>query len=221
MDGKRAVARRAAELVLAEGPEVLGVGSGTTVRLFVEELARLGYEGLTVSTSFDTNIVLKKHKFKVLDIQTVEQVDLSVDGADEVFSLKDGIYAIKGGGAAMLREKVLAAISRKRVYIVDESKVSDEPCARGTPIPLEVVPSALPAVEKGLNALGVRWKLREARGKLGPVVTDNGNLVVDLDCRSAVEKVEEVERLPGVAVSGLFGPGLIDVVLIGERGKLP
>ena len=221
MEGKRAVAKRAAELVLAEQPEVLGVGSGTTVRLFVEELARLGFRGLIVSTSYDTSLLLKKHGLKVLELYTVDEVVLSVDGADEVFVVEGLPYAIKGGGAAMLREKVLASISKKRVYIVDEGKVSVKPCDRGVPIPIEVVPSALPAVERGLKELGIRWSVREAKGKLGPVITDNGNFVLDLDCVDALQKMEEVERLPGVAVSGLFKPSLIDVVLVGEKGKLP
>jgi len=221
LSGKEAVAKRAAELVIERAPEVLGVGSGTTVRLFVKELKKLGFKGLVTSTSYDTTLLLKKLGFEVLDLMSLDEVDMSVDGADEVF-VADGLpYAIKGGGAAMLREKVLATISKERVYIIDESKLSLKPCDRGVPVPIEVVPSALPAVERGLRELGIEWELREAEGKLGPVVTDNGNLVLDLNCVSALPKIEDVERLPGVAVSGLFKPTLIDLVLIGEKGRIP
>jgi len=221
LSGKEAVARRAAELVASEAPEVLGVGSGTTVRLFIKYLKEFGFSGLTVPTSYDTALELKKHGLKVLDLMSVDEVELSVDGADEVFTMNGSLYAVKGGGAAMLREKVLAYISRKRIYIVDEGKVSGSPCSRGVPVPAEVVPSSLPAVARGLKLLGVGWKLREAKGKLGPVVTDNGNLVIDMDCKSSINVIEKVEALPGVAVTGLFGPDLIDKVVVGERGELP
>ncbi len=221
MGGKEAVARRAAELVANAEPEILGVGSGTTVRLFIKYLKELGFNGLTVPTSLDTSLMLKSYGFKVLELMSVDEVDLSVDGADEVFVVTGNVYAIKGGGGAMLREKVLASISKRRIYIVDEGKVSVKPCERGVPIPIEVVPPALPAVTKALEELEVPWRLREAGGKLGPVVTDNGNVVIDLSCPEALQSIEKIERIVGVAVSGLFGPELIDEVLVGEKGKLP
>ncbi len=213
MDYKREVAKLAAKRVVDLQPEVLGVGSGTTVRAFIEELSHLNFKPITVSTSIDTTLMLKRYGFKVLELESVDRVDVSVDGADEV---SEDLYLIKGGGAAMLREKVLASISDFRVYIVDPSKVVKRTCDRGVPIPIEVVPSALSAVIRGLDELNVPWKLRESKGKLGPVITDNGNLVIDLGCKEAVEKVDLVERLPGVTVSGLFPPKLVNEVLVGD-----
>ncbi len=216
-NGKEEVAKRAAEIVLKSGVSVLGVGSGTTVRIFIKYLSEMGFSGITVSTSLDTTLALKNYGFKVLDLASVEEVEMSVDGADEV---SEDMYLVKGGGAAMLREKVLATISKYRIYIVDESKVVKRTCDRGVPIPIEVVPAALSSVARALNEMGVHWKLREGKGKLGPIITDNGNVVIDLNCRDALPRIEEIERLPGVAVSGLFTPDLVDEVLVGKEGTM-
>ncbi len=216
-DEKLAVARRAAQAVIDSGIEVLGVGSGTTVEIFIEELSKMNFKGYTVPTSIDTIMTLKKHGFKVLDLLSVDEVEMSVDGADEV---SEDLTLIKGGGAAMLREKVLAHISKYRLYIVDSSKFVKKPCSRGVPIPIEVVPYALSAVTKSLTEMGIRWVMRKAKGKLGPIISDNGNIVIDLNCEDALDKIETVERLPGVAVSGLFPRDLVDEVLIGSEGRL-
>ncbi|UXD21566.1 ribose 5-phosphate isomerase [Ignicoccus pacificus DSM 13166] len=215
--GKREAAKMAVKRIQELQPEILGVGSGTTVRLFIEELSKIGFKGLTVSTSYDTSLLLASKGFKVIEIETVEKVDVSVDGADEVS--KD-LYLIKGGGAALLREKVLAELSRYRIYIVDESKVVEKPCGRKFPIPIEVVPAAYNSVIKKLNEMEIRWKLREAKGKLGPVITDNGNFILDLECEDAFSKIEEVKGLNGVASVGVFPPSLVDEVIIGGRKVL-
>jgi ribose 5-phosphate isomerase A len=211
--GKAEVARLAAQRVLELKPRVLGVGSGSTVSYFIGELARRGFNGLTVSTSLDTTLMLKKYGFRVLELESVDSIDLSVDGADEV---GPGLYLIKGGGAALLREKVVATLSRYRIYIVDESKVVTEKCGREFPIPIEVIPVALNSVTKTLDEIGVKWKLREAKGKLGPVVTDNGNLILDLDCKSSIDRIEEIKQINGVTAVGLFPPSLVDEVIVGD-----
>ncbi len=216
-DEKLAVAQRAAQVVVDRGIEVLGVGSGTTVEIFIKELSKLNFKGYTVPTSIDTIVTLKKYGFKVLDLLSVDEVEMSVDGADEV---SEDLTLIKGGGAAMLREKVLAYISKYRLYIVDSSKVVKRPCSRGVPIPIEVVPYSISAVIKSLNEMNIRWEMRKAEGKLGPVISDNGNIVIDLKCDDAIDKIEKVERLPGVAVSGFFSPNLVEEVLIGSEGEL-
>lgn len=215
--GKQAVARRAAKEIIGRDVELLGVGSGTTVEIFIKELSKLGFKGLTVPTSIDTLLTLKRYGFKVLDLMSVDRVDVSVDGADEVS--KD-LTLIKGGGAAMLREKVLAYLSKYRIYIVDDSKVVEKPCSRDVPIPIEVVPYALSAVVTSLNNMGINWRVRVTKGKLGPVISDNGNVIIDLDCKTSIDRIDEVERLPGVAVSGLFPPNLVNEVLIGSEGRL-
>ena len=214
MNGKERVAKIAAKRVMEEEPEILGVGSGSTVALFIKELAKRGFKGEVVSTSLDTTLMLKMYGFKPVELLAVDAVDLSVDGADEI---SESFYLIKGGGAAMLREKVLATLSKYRVYIADRSKYVKKTCDRGVPIPLEVIPSALPAVLSLLRELGVNWEFRVSKGKLGPVITDNGNLIIDLDCKSAVQKIELIERGVGVAASGLFGPELVDEVIIEDE----
>jgi len=211
---KRRAAELAARRVLEEEPEMLGVGSGTTVALFIRELAKRGFKGIAVSTSIDTSLILKKYGFKVVELMIVDEVDMSVDGADEI---SENLYLIKGGGAAMLREKVMAIISKHKIYIADSSKYVKKTCERGVPIPAEVVPHSLPAVVKDLNRLGVGWRYREGKGKLGPIVTDNGNIIIDLNCKEALPMIGEIERLTGIAAVGLFTPDLVDEVIIGNE----
>ena len=195
MDPKSLVAEMALKEVLKREPEVLGVGSGTTVRKFVELLSKSNFKGEVVSTSFDTTLLLKEKGFKVVDLMSVSEIDVSVDGADEV-SLTP-LSLIKGGGAALLREKVVAELSSFRIYIVDPSKVVERPCLRGVPVPIEVVPASLNSVVKTLSRMGVKWEIREGSGKLGPVVTDNGNLILDLECESALENLSSIKSLNG------------------------
>jgi ribose 5-phosphate isomerase A len=218
VDEKALVAKKAAEIVLERGVEVLGVGSGSTVALFIKFLAEGGFSGLAVPTSFDTTLLLRKYNIRVLDLVSVHEVDMSVDGADEV--ALETRTLIKGGGAAHLREKVIAEISRERIYIVDSSKVVDKPCKRGVPVPLEVVPYALPSVTKALNEMGVGWELRSAKGKLGPLVTDNGNFIMDLECNGAYKNKDKIASLNGVAAIGIFDSHLVDTILVGRGSKV-
>ncbi len=214
MDLKLVVAQMALKEVLEREPEILGVGSGRTVRRFIELLGKSGFRGKVVSTSFDTTLELKSRGFKVLDLMSVDEIDVSVDGADE-FAVKS-FSAIKGGGAALLREKVVAELSNFRIYVMEPSKVVESPCERGVPIPIEISPVSLNAVTKKLREMGVDWKLREGSGKLGPIVTDNGNLILDLECKSAFEKLNEVKSINGVASIGVFERDLIDLVLVSD-----
>lgn len=207
----------ALEEVLKRQPKILGVGSGTTVHKFIDELSRSEFTGKVVSTSFDTTLRLKEKGFEVVDLMSVNRIDVSVDGADEVST--EPLSLIKGGGAALLREKVVAELSSFRIYIVDPSKVVEKPCDRGVPIPIEVVPVSLSAVTKNLERLGVKWSVRTGSGKLGPVITDNGNLVLDLECNRAWELLEEIKSLNGVAAVGVFERDLIDLVIVSDGRK--
>ena len=194
---------------------VLGLGTGSTTHFFIEKVGmRIRDEGINVMgipTSFQS---LLKAKEWNIPITTLEEhdIDLSVDGADEVdheFNL------IKGGGAAHTKEKIVDYAADQFIVIVDESKVVDELGA--FPVPVEVLPDASRMVIKELEDMGATCEIRMAQRKDGPVITDNGNFVIDAKC----DKIEspshleiDLNTIPGVVENGIFSQ-MVDKVIIG------
>jgi len=218
---KEAAGRRAAEFV-EDGMRV-GLGTGSTVHYVLLRLAerirdeRLSIRG--VPTSLDTERKARELGIPLIDLAEAPALDLTLDGADEI----DGAFRmIKGGGGALLREKVVASASRRVAIVVDASKVVER-LGKAFPLPVEVVPFAHASVHRRLEQLGARPELRSARGD-EPYRTDNGNEI--LDCRfangipdpAALEK--QLARIPGVVESGLF-IGLAHRLVIGhEDGRV-
>ena len=213
---KRVAGRRAAELV-ADGM-TLGLGTGSTVFFFLERLAeRIRDEGLTlrgVPTSLDTERKAREMGIPLVGLDQVEGLDLTVDGADEI----DGRFdMIKGGGGALLREKVVASITRREVVVVGPEKLVER---LGTTfeLPVEVVPFALPVVARRLAALGCEPRLRAPRDG-GDYRTDNGNAVLDCRFPEGIRDAPATElailTVPGVVECGLF-IGLAHVLVIGH-----
>ncbi len=214
-DAKEVAGRKAAEFV--EDGMVLGLGTGSTV---FHTLVRLGErirdEGLRVRgvpTSNDTQEKATRLGIPLVDLDLVSELDLTIDGADEI----DGRFdMIKGGGGALLREKVVASISRREVIVVGQAKVVSR---LGTTfaLPVEVVPFALRTVERALRRLGCEPAPRKRDGRA--YTTDNGNSI--LDCRfphgiaDAAALEREIARIPGVVESGLF-IGLAHSLVIGR-----
>ncbi len=213
---KRAVARIATRMVLSRNYKIVGVGTGSTVGFFMEELAsrpeakRLQY----VASSIDTARKLASRGLLVLDPGTVDQIDVYVDGADEVDPKGN---MIKGRGAAHLSEKILAYRSRFNIFIVDESKLVDK-LGEKRPVPVSLVPSALSLVVNALKMLGYDVELRGGNCKDGPCIDDHGFVVLDV-WTGPMDDPERVDRLlqsvPGVVETGLF-IGLTDLVLVGR-----
>lgn len=204
------VARAALEFV--EPGMVLGVGTGSTVNAFIDELSSSGIRlSGAVSSSEATTERLRGIGVEVLDLNHTGDLELYVDGADEVDEHR---RLIKGGGGALTREKIIAAASRRFVCIVDESKCVS--VLGEFPLPVEVVPMARAYVARKLVGLGGRPELREG------FTTDNGNLVLDvrkLDILEPVKLETEINQIPGVVTCGLFARRPADVVLVaGERG---
>ncbi len=199
------VARAALKHV--EDGMLLGVGTGSTVNAFIDELAASGkrLEG-AVSSSEDTTERLKKIGVKVVELNHTGDLELYIDGADEVDPHR---RLIKGGGGALTREKIIAGASRKFVCIVDESK-----CVKVLgefPLPVEVIPMARAFVSRKLTGLGGQPELRD------DFVTDNGNLILDvrnLDLVDPVKMETKINQLPGVITCGLFAQRRADVVLV-------
>ncbi len=201
---KRAAGRRAADVV--ETGQDVGLGTGSTVFFALERLGeRIRDEGLVirgVPTSVDTETKAREFGIPLATLDEVERFDVTIDGADEI----DGDYAmIKGGGGALLREKVVAAATEHMVVVVGPEKVVG---TLGTTfdLPVEVVPFARAAVERGIRALGGAPKLREAGA--AAYLTDNGNQILDVHFESGISDAAQLElaldAIPGVVESGLF-----------------
>jgi ribose 5-phosphate isomerase A len=217
-DPKRTAARAALEELPPSGSGIVGLGSGSTARLFVEELGarvRAGLRVVGVPTSESTRALAASCGIPLLGDEGPWAIDVNVDGADEVSAALD---LIKGGGAAHAREKIVNYASKKNVIIVDASKLSTRLGERWA-VPIEVLPFAHGATRAHLEGHG-RPKLRAAPDG-APVRTDAGNLVYDLatgpiDDPAALDRA--LRSVPGVVETGLF-VGRADVVLVaGDAG---
>ena len=202
---KQAVARAAIRHVVDDA--YIGVGTGSTADCFIDELARVKHRIRgAVASSRRTEERLKSHGIYVDELNNVDDLPVYVDGADEV--TEHGAM-IKGGGGALTREKIVAAVARRFVCIVDRSKVV--PVLGKFPLPVEVIPMARAYVSRELTKLGGTPKLREG------MVTDNGNLILDVHGLSITDPVgleERINQIVGVVTNGLFAQRGADVLLL-------
>ncbi len=217
---KRLVGAAAAGLV--RDGMIVGIGTGSTVAFLIEDLGRrVREENLKITgvpTSFQSKILCRTYNIPTLDPQDCAGLDLAIDGADEV---DPALNAIKGGGAAHTREKIVAAMAREFVIIVDQSKLVSR-LNSSFPVPVEVIPAALKFVTARLEELGGQPRLRMGLRKDGPVVTDNGQLVLDVQFGSGADLRaidRELHQTPGVVETGLFFD-LAKRVLVGEAGEM-
>lgn len=205
-EAKKAAAEAALQYVVPG--EVLGVGTGSTVNYFIDALARIRDDiPGAVSSSNASTERLKKIGIPVLDLNKTGTLSIYVDGADEANS---SLQLIKGGGAALTREKIVAGASRKFVCIADESKLV--PVLGKFPLPIEVIPMAQSFVAREIVRLGGNPYLRDG------VVTDNGNIILDvrgLDIVDAAGLERQINQIPGVVTVGLFALRPADVLLLG------
>lgn len=211
---RRAAAMRAIKLI-RDGYTV-GLGSGTTMALAVKEIAALLKEKSNdvcfVPTSHQIELVALSQGLRLVSLNEYPEPDLSLDSADEV---DDALNLIKGGGAAMTREKIVASAAKRFVVIVDEHKRMRK---LQRPVPIEVLPFAYQAVKRKIEVEGGRVTLREGAGKVGPVITDNGNFVVDADfgtIKNPTELEELFDSILGVVETGLF-VSMADEVYVGK-----
>ena len=203
---KQAVAQAALAYVV-EG-KLVGVGTGSTARLFIEALAGIKERiAGAVASSEDTRQRLEGHGIKVFDLNDVTDLPVYIDGADEITA---EMHMIKGGGGALTREKIVSAVARKFVCIADGSKLV--PVLGNFPLPVEVIPMASAYVARELAKLGGVPVLREG------VVTDNGNLILDVKGWQILDPVDlesRVNQIVGVVSNGLFARRPADVCLLG------
>lgn len=215
-DPKEASGRRAAEFV--EDGMTLGLGTGSTVHFTLVRLAeRIREQGLRVRgvpTSLDTERKAREWGIPLVELSAVASLDLAIDGADEI---DPQFRMIKGGGGALLREKVVASLARRVVIVVGENKVVPR---LGTTfaLPVEVVPFALPSVARAIARLGCTPKEREREGRA--YRTDNGNAILDCSFAKGIDDPAALERslrtIPGIVESGLF-IGLAHALVVGKN----
>lgn len=214
---KQEVGRAAAAQV--KSGTIVGLGTGSTtafaIQFIGERLASGELKDIKgIPTSFQASVLAKQHGIPLTTLDEVDHIDIAIDGADEV---DPQMNLIKGGGAAHTREKVVDGLAERFVVVVDSSKLSDK---LGTlfALPVEVLPMAVAPVTRALEKLGGTVELRMGVNKDGPVITDQGNMVLDVKF-SGIDNPAEMEKtinnIPGVLENGLF-VGLASEVLVGN-----
>ena len=203
---KAQVARAALKHVVEDA--VVGVGSGSTVNHFIDALASIKgrIEGVVAASEASAER-LKRHGIRVFDLNSVDELPVYVDGADEV---TEHLYMIKGGGGALTREKIVAAVAQRFVCICDASKLV--PVLGRFPLPVEVIPLARSHVGRELRKLGCHPELR------GNYRTDNGNLILDCHGFTILDppRLEaELNQIAGVVTNGIFARRPADLLLLG------
>ncbi|GAB2702242.1 ribose-5-phosphate isomerase RpiA [Aliiglaciecola aliphaticivorans] len=208
---KRAAGEAAVKFVTDDS--IIGVGTGSTVHYFISALESVKnkIKG-AVSSSDDSTAKLKAMGIEVFDLNSVDKFDIYVDGADEITKHK---HMIKGGGAALTREKIVAAVANKFVCIIDDSK--QVPVLGGFPLPVEVIPMARSYVARELVKLGGDPEYRQG------VITDNGNVILDvhnLKILNPVELEKQINQIAGVVTNGLFAMRAADTVLVATDSEV-
>lgn len=198
---------------------VIGLGSGSTVAYAIKEIGnRIKREGLRVlgvPTSYQAFMLAVEHEIPITTLEEHPVLDLTIDGADQI---DEELNLIKGMGGALTREKIVANASRRLIIVADENKKVRVLGENNHPVPIEVVPFAAKPVMLKIKEMGGTPVLREGKGKVGPVITDNGNVIVDADF-GLIHKLAELElklkSIPGIVETGLFIK-MADVVYIGK-----
>ncbi len=214
---KQEVGRAAAAQVKSDS--IVGLGTGSTTAFAIQFIGERLKSGeiknvVGIPTSFQASVLAKQHGIPLTTLDEAPRIDIAIDGADEVDPQQN---LIKGGGAAHTREKVVDALAERFVVVVDSSKLVDK---LGTTfaLPIEVLPMAITPVSRAVKALGGVPELRMGINKDGPIITDQGNMILDvkftaIDDPAALEKT--LNNIPGVLENGLF-VGVATEVLIGE-----
>ena len=191
-----------------ENNTIIGLGSGTTVAFAIEALGkRVQKENLKIMgipSSYQAFQLAIQHGIQITTLDEHPIIDITIDGADQI---TPKLHLIKGMGAALAREKIVAAASKYNIIIADESKRVNHLGENNQAVPIEVLPFALSLVINKITTLGGMPIVREGKGKLGPIITDNGNVIVDA-CFGLIQNPQElsvkVKGIPGVVETGFF-----------------
>ena len=198
----------------------LGLGSGSTAALMIKSLAKEIRSGKLqnirgVATSFQSEVLALELDIPLVDLASVSQIDLAIDGADEV---DPGFQLIKGGGACHVREKLVASKADQFLIVIDETKLVHK-LNQSFPLPVEVLPNSWKQVQDVISEMNASSHLRMATKKAGPIVTDQGNLILDVLFNDGINNPKNIEmsinNIPGVLENGLF-VDITDKVLVGK-----
>jgi ribose 5-phosphate isomerase A len=203
---KRAAAQAAIQHIPADS--IVGVGTGSTANYFIDELAKIKYKiEAAVASSKATAQRLREHGIEVVDLNSVDALPVYVDGSDEI---TEHLHMIKGGGGALTREKIVAAVAKKFICIADQNKLVK--VLGKFPLPVEVIPMARSYVAREITRLGGQPVLRQ------DFTTDNGNLILDVHGMQILNPVEletAFDQITGVVTNGLFARRGADMLLLG------
>ena len=213
---KRTAAQAAIEHV--KDGMIIGLGSGTTAAYAIlalgERKKHFNLQVLGVPSSYQAFQLAVQAGVPITTLEEHPVLDMNIDGADQI---DPQLNLIKGMGAALTREKIVAASSRKNIIIADEKKKVKILGENNHPVPIEVVPFAIPLVQRRVQALNGSTLLRETKGKLGPIISDNGNAIMDVtfgNIKDAKQLEQQLRMIPGIVETGLF-IGLTDIVYLG------
>ncbi len=215
---KKGVARNALEFI--EDDMVVGLGTGSTTAYFIQYLGKLIMEGelediYGVPTSYQSRLLAIENGIPVVSIDEVDAIDIAVDGADEV---DPQLNLIKGRGAALTMEKIIEYRAGTFLVLVDESKLVER-LGQKMPVPIEVIPAAWRAIAEEIEVFNAEAELRMASKKDGPVITDNGNFILDARFHRIEDPLDlevELNNIPGVVENGIFAD-IADIVLVGTN----
>ncbi|BAZ07531.1 ribose-5-phosphate isomerase RpiA [Calothrix sp. NIES-3974] len=214
---KQEVGKAAAALV--KSGMIVGLGTGSTTAYAIQYIGERLKSGelqdiVGIPTSFQAEVLAKKYGIPLVTLDAIDHIDIAIDGADEVDPQKN---LIKGGGAAHTREKVVDYLANQFVVVVDSGKLVAK-LGSVFAVPVEVIPMAMTPVMNTLTKLGGKPELRMGVKKAGPVITDQGNMVIDVrfdDIPDPVNLEKTINNIPGVLENGIF-VNCADIVLIGE-----
>ena len=202
---------------------VVGLGSGSTAAHAIAEIGnkmkRQRLNVLGVPTSYQAFMLAVKHKIPITTLEEHATLDLTIDGADQI---DEELNLIKGMGGALAREKIVASASKELIIVADANKKVEVLGESNHPIPIEALPFAAPLVMRRIEEKGGKPTVREAIKKVGPVITDNGNLIIDAvfgPIRKPSELETQIKTLPGVVETGLF-IGMASIVYLGKPSRV-
>lgn len=214
---KQEVGKAAATRV--QSGSIVGLGTGSTTAYTIQFLGDRLKSGelkdiIGIPTSFQAEVLAKQYGIPLTTLDAVDHIDIAIDGADEVDPQKN---LIKGGGAAHTREKIVDYLAEQFIVVVDSSKIVDR-LGSSFPVPVEVIPMAIAPVMRAIKKLGGKPELRMGVKKAGPVITDQGNMVIDVkfdNIENPADLEKTLNNIPGVLENGIF-VGVTDLVLVGE-----
>jgi ribose 5-phosphate isomerase A len=214
---KELAAQKALEFI--QDGMIVGLGSGTTATRFIKLLGERVQQGLKVRgipSSRNSEVLAKSLAIPIIDFHQTSEIDVTIDGADEI---APGLALIKGGGGALLREKIVASASKKFIVVADSSKIVEH--LGKFPLPIEVIPMAAPLVATKLRAMGIRPQIRPATSG-GDYITDEGNLILDCACGEIEDPqslAASIRAIVGVVEHGLF-LNMADLAIVSSEREI-